>query len=171
LTLCSASLPFRPCFMPVTPLSFDLQGFSLRGSGRRVAATPALHAVLPVPAPKSWRGAASRICAPVESVALDRCYPVSSARSPPGIVPSEVFTSSASTPGTTPGSPFMGFDTMASDDDCSPPLYTMSALQSFREPARRDVSCEAPLPPWGLWSNPQPPQAATEAGTPLANAH
>jgi hypothetical protein len=37
--------PFRPCFMPVTPLGFDLQRFSLPGSGPHLSMKPALHAV------------------------------------------------------------------------------------------------------------------------------
>jgi hypothetical protein len=37
--------PLRPCFMPVTPLGFDLQRFSLPGSDPRLSARAALHAV------------------------------------------------------------------------------------------------------------------------------
>ena len=38
--------PLRPCFMPVTPLGFGFQRFSLPGSGPRLSAAPTLHAVV-----------------------------------------------------------------------------------------------------------------------------
>jgi hypothetical protein len=37
---------FQPCFMPVAPLSFRFQRFSLPGSGPRLSASPSLRAVL-----------------------------------------------------------------------------------------------------------------------------
>ena len=55
--------------------------------------------------------ATSRIYASAESVALRRCYPVNSARSALGFLPSEVFTSSASAVGATPQPPLLGFGT------------------------------------------------------------
>jgi hypothetical protein len=39
---------FQPCFMPVAPLSFRFQRFSLPGSGPRLSASPSLRAVLVV---------------------------------------------------------------------------------------------------------------------------
>jgi hypothetical protein len=38
--------PPRPCFMPVTPLGFRFQRFSLPGSGLRLSPKPSLHAVV-----------------------------------------------------------------------------------------------------------------------------
>jgi hypothetical protein len=38
--------PFRPCFMPVAPLGFYLQRFSLPGSGHRLSPAPSPHAVV-----------------------------------------------------------------------------------------------------------------------------
>ena len=38
--------PFRPCFMPVTPLGFGFQRFSLPGSELRLSAKPSLHVVV-----------------------------------------------------------------------------------------------------------------------------
>jgi hypothetical protein len=38
--------PLRPCFVPVTPLGFRLQRFSLPGSELRLSTEPSLHAVM-----------------------------------------------------------------------------------------------------------------------------
>jgi len=38
--------PARPCFMPVAPLGFRFQRFSLPGSGLRLSPQPSLHAVV-----------------------------------------------------------------------------------------------------------------------------
>ena len=38
--------PFQPCFMPVTPLGFRFQRFSLPSSGVRLSTSPFLHAVV-----------------------------------------------------------------------------------------------------------------------------
>ena len=62
------SMPFRPCFVPVTPLGFErLQRFSLTGSGKGFSSQPVLRAV-PDRVPKDTSRAAPRIFAPSESV-------------------------------------------------------------------------------------------------------
>jgi hypothetical protein len=62
------SMPFRPCFVPVTPLGFErLQRFSLTGSGKGFSSQPVLRAVFDR-APKGTSRAAPRMCAPGESV-------------------------------------------------------------------------------------------------------
>jgi hypothetical protein len=65
--------PLRPCFMPVTPLGFRFQRFSLPGSGRRLSTPPSLRAVSndrhAAPARMvTSRPATTRVCAPEESV-------------------------------------------------------------------------------------------------------
>jgi hypothetical protein len=65
--------PLQPCFMPVTPLGFRFQRFSLSGSGRRLSTPPSLRAVSndrhATPARMvTSRPATTRVYAPGESV-------------------------------------------------------------------------------------------------------
>jgi hypothetical protein len=155
------SEPLRPCLMPVASMGFSLQRVSLRGSERRLPATLALHAVLRSTLRPS--AAASRIYASVESVALRRCYPVSSARSAPDVPPSEVFTSSDSAAGVTPQPPFLGFSTTP-DGRNRPSSCLLCKVSENRR--GRWPSFEDSFPPWGLRSIPRTPQAVIVAWDP-----
>jgi hypothetical protein len=108
------SVPFRPCFMPVTPLGFcRLQRFSPAGSEPCLSAGLVLLSVLSTRSSEDkLDAAASRMCAPGESVSLVQYYLDTRARSAPDVVPFEVFTSSILAPRMTAGPPFMGFVTM-----------------------------------------------------------
>ena len=84
--------PFRPCFMPVTPLGFDLQRFSLSGSGPHLSMRPFLRAVLddrnPRPPGRRFIGLRLRGFAhPGSPFRTGRCYPVTAGRSSPGLYP------------------------------------------------------------------------------------
>jgi hypothetical protein len=84
--------PVRPCFMPVTPLGFRFQRFSLSSSGSHVSARPSLRAVcidrrghLP-----GWVLPGQRLQGfahlenPYQS---DRCYPAPDGRSSLSVAP------------------------------------------------------------------------------------
>jgi len=128
--------PFRPCFMPVTPLGFDLQRFSLPGSGPRLSTKPVLLAVLgdrnPRPPGVRFIGLRLRGFAHPESpFRTGRCYPVTAGRSSPGLHPLR---------GVPPRGlglcrhrpPLMGFDT-ALDDRNRPSLCLLSRVSKNHE--------------------------------------
>jgi hypothetical protein len=91
--------------------------------------------------------ATPRICAPAESVTLRRCYPVNSARSALGFLPSEVFTSSVSAAGATPQPPLLGLARRPTAEAAH--RRTCSAKFQRTGEAGLSLSRET-LPPWGF---------------------
>jgi hypothetical protein len=73
-------MPFPPCFMRNTPLSFHFQRFSLSGSGDHFTA-PLSFVPFPVASPTPanrnlrHRAATPRICAPAKSVSTSSVLP------------------------------------------------------------------------------------------------
>jgi hypothetical protein len=126
------SVPFRPCFMPVTPLGFDVYS----GFPPPVASLPlsrlALHVVTGAHVRRCDCRPTSRICASGESVSVDLGVTRSTtARSAPDIVPFEVLTSSALAPRHR-GASVHGLRHSARRP--KPPI-TMTALQRVKEPS------------------------------------
>ena len=142
--------PFRPCFMPVTPLGFRSQRFSLPGSG------PAFRQNLPflpnLPTVSATCQDGERVSHGFKDLRIRRVRSVRGGviRDPPA-VPLSAFTSTRCSPqrpwlraSTEP--PLMGFCIALGHRPRSKPV-TMHALQSFKEPMARLVSFEtADLP-------------------------
>jgi hypothetical protein len=90
------SMPFQPCFMPVTSLGFSrLQRVSPTGSGRGFSSSPVLRAVFRR-VPKDSSDAAPRMCAPGGSVpggavlpAVHQADPLMAFSSPPRYWPAK----------------------------------------------------------------------------------
>jgi hypothetical protein len=146
-------LPFRPCFMPVTPLSFCLQRIppsdSRNASRRRLPLLPlrVVRKQYPVPfvrrrLSRHTRARLQGLNAFGRSVRCGRCYPVTAGRASPGLSPSEGFPLRASA-SCFHRPTFLGFDMTPKSKD----LVTMSALQSFKEPGDWLASFESCLPP------------------------
>lgn len=86
------STPFRPCFVPVTPLGFErLQRLSPTGSGKGFSSQPVLLAVSDR-VPKDTSRAAPRMCAPGGSVLANGAVLSADRRADPllALSPSEV---------------------------------------------------------------------------------
>jgi hypothetical protein len=88
--------PIRPCFMPVTPLGFCFQRFSLLGSGLRLSVKPALHvvSVVDVRACQGWRIIDPRLRGfthPRSPFQTGRCYPIPAGRASPSLHLFEVY--------------------------------------------------------------------------------
>jgi len=83
--------PFQPCFMPVTPLGFRFQRFSLPGSGPRVSTRPVLRAVFLTGATTRQVDAPGQrlqgFAHPRNPYRSDRCYPAPDGRSSPSVPP------------------------------------------------------------------------------------
>jgi hypothetical protein len=139
--------PSRPCFMPVTPLGFRLQRFSLPGSGRspfgetcppcrclRLGSASARTAPLPTPTP--------RVCASEESVPSGRSYPVPGGRSSLDVYLFEVYPNAALASCFHEASSH-GLDTTL---DGFPP-FVVFTLQSIKEPRGGCISFETHQPP------------------------
>jgi hypothetical protein len=100
LTPCSALHPFRPCFVPVTPVGFGcFQRFSPALDGPHLSVWPPLHAVSKAASQAMQQCAAPRVCASSGSVAhRRRCYPTAALDPLLALLPYEVLVSMTSAP-------------------------------------------------------------------------
>ena len=138
--------PFRPCFMPVTPLGFCLQRFSLPGSEPRLSTKPSLRAVvndwgrrlpgrlLPQPRLRGFAhpGNPYRQAGVTRFLTADPLLAFTSSR----FAPTRPWPRASTKP------PLMGFDT--TPDGC--PSVIVLTLQSFKEPRGGCISFETHQP-------------------------
>jgi hypothetical protein len=138
--------PFRPCFMPVTPLGFHFQRFSLPSSGtasrRSLPFVPFRRPVRHRPGRRLLQPRLQGFAHPGSPFRTGRSYPVSAGRSSPSVHLFEGFPT-RSRPRASTRPPLMGFDTTPSG---FPPVVVF-ALQSIKEPRDGSVSFDTNHPP------------------------
>jgi len=139
--------PFRPCFVPVTPLSFRFQRFSLPGSELRLSPESSLHAVvhdwvrrlpgrsLTQPRLRGFAHPGN----PYRKAGITRCLPADPllAFTSPRYTPTRPWPRASTKP------PLMGL--YIAPDGC--PSIAMLTLQSFKEPRGGRISFEIHQPP------------------------